>query len=363
MSGVGAAHMRTARDYILYKLHELPNDRRAGEVAWRESPAAFSRPHDAFKGEAQDHYAPVIATHYDGEPPPMARADADVARYLKRGDVARAMAEWHIRVETDDILDMLKGVAVMISGRGWVFRNKTDTEFVTRHPVIVERQKEALDRRYQQLCDHAATALQPRRPTLSHHPTCMRSRWGRVAGETVRNVVSFVVSIAADVDTAMRDKFKADGVLTFTALRLFCMNTTKGIALYWCLYTRATAAWIQDEKILCICAAEKNGIKAGELHGFLVREAKEVRLTWWGPCVDGTEKVYVLATDDEQRDVVLGMFCERQTIKRADALETCRTQTGKELSATYVYPSCHVTRQYQSIHSMWNPVGAGHGRA
>jgi hypothetical protein len=108
---------------------------------------------------------------------------------------------------------------------------------------------------------------------------------------------------AADADAGLRDKFRADGVVTYSGLRGY---------------------------------AEKRGIKANELQAFLVREAKELRLAWWEPGVSGADKAYVLATDDEHRDVVLGMFCDRQTIKRADALETCRTKTGKELPATYV---------------------------
>jgi hypothetical protein len=144
---------------------------------------------------------------------------------------------------------------------------------------------------------------------------------------------------AADADAGLRDKFRADGVVTYSGLRGY---------------------------------AEKRGIKANELQAFLVREAKELRLAWWEPGVSGADKAYVLATDDEHRDVVLGMFCDKQTIKRADALETCRTKTGKELPATYgangrcrVYLYCKagIMTFATHPHRRLTSRDAGHGRA
>jgi hypothetical protein len=185
VSGVGAAHMRIARDYIVHRLHELPNDRPPPHRVRRESPAAFSRPQVPYRGDhSQDYYAPGIATHFaeNGTGTPVDRdrdrdqdQDGDGRRYLRRGDVARVMGEWHVRVEKDDLVDMLKGVATMVVGRGWVFRNKTDHEFLSTYPLIVERQREAHARRIQMLHDTAASALHPRRPTLAQHQPCVYS--------------------------------------------------------------------------------------------------------------------------------------------------------------------------------------------
>lgn len=143
------------------------------------------------------------------------------------------------------------------------------------------------------------------------------------------NVISSVCHTAA-AETAIREQFDKGGAMTLSALRALC---------------------------------EKQSIKHTDMHSVLQRDAMELQLTWWPPCVQGDDKAYVLATSEkacanpplwvcfavyirsdlQQREVILAMFCANQTIKRADATEECR-KLGEDLSATCVYFTSRVKK-------------------